>query len=68
MQAALDTETIEQKALAAAVLVDAERFLGLGIFGADEADRVLLEDKEKGNSEFFGAGEKVGLHSYGLCV
>ncbi|MQM22930.1 hypothetical protein Taro_055989, partial [Colocasia esculenta] len=55
---ALETGTLEQQALAAAALLDAERFSGFGDGCGVNADGNLLEEKAGGNSVGANIGEK----------
>ncbi|CAA6665735.1 unnamed protein product [Spirodela intermedia] len=50
--------TLEQKALAAAALLDAERFSGIGDINGDESNSNQLEEKAKGISASTNIGEK----------
>lgn len=58
-QSVLDTGTSEQKALAAAALLDAERFSGIGDINGNESNSNLLQEKAKGSSVSTNIGEKV---------
>ncbi|XP_078431319.1 RNA polymerase III subunit RPC82 family protein isoform X2 [Wolffia australiana] len=55
---AANVETTEQKALAAAALVDAERFSGLGNVCYDGQNINLLKEKDEGSSVRSNLGEK----------